>query len=64
MRRAEPVEVRSSFQPDHWSSGFEVAGIVRRKEQQLLRLRRRSDGAVLPALFHPDDVRTTRSGYS
>lgn len=64
MTRAEyePVEVRSSFRQGHWSGGFEVTEVVRRQEQQYFRLRRRSDGAVLPVLFPEDDVRRARPG--
>ncbi|HLG00007.1 MAG TPA: hypothetical protein VI916_06020 [Acidimicrobiia bacterium] len=56
----EPVEVRSSFEHGHWSSGFEVAEVVRRQEQEFVRIRRRSDGAILPTLFSPEDVRRAR----
>lgn len=51
------VEVRSSFLQDHWASGFEVADLVRLEDRELYRLRRCSDGAVLPTLFDPEDVR-------
>ncbi len=51
------VEVRSSFLRDHWATGFEVAEVVRRQDRELYRLRRRSDGAVLPRLFDGEDVR-------
>lgn len=46
------VEVRRRF--DHaWARGFEVASAV----DDGYRLRRRSDGAVLPVSFPADDVR-------
>lgn len=51
------VEVRSSFLQDHWASGFEVAEVIRLEDRELYRLRRRSDGAVLPTLFDREDVR-------
>jgi len=47
-----PVEVRSRFDAA-WARGFVVAGT----SPQGYALRRVSDGAVLPALFRPDDVR-------
>ena len=62
VAHSEPVEVRSKFQYDHWARGFEVAEIVRRHEHDYFRLRRRSDGVVLPALFPADDVRRAPRG--
>jgi hypothetical protein len=47
-----PVEVRTRFD-GRWSRGFEIAAI----ERDLVLLRRRSDGAVLPRSFQPADVR-------
>ena len=49
------VEVRARFD-GRWKRGFEIAAI----EDELYRIRRRSDGAVLPEPFRPADVRTTR----
>ena len=49
------VEVRSRFDRS-WARGFEIAEILPRG----YRLRRLSDGAVLPADFSPDDVREER----
>lgn len=57
---SQDVEVRSSFVHGHWTRGFEVAEVVRRDDHELYRLRRRSDGVVLPALFGADDVRAAR----
>jgi hypothetical protein len=51
------VEVRNSFDQG-WSRGFEIAEIV--EESDKLRIRRRSDGAVLPVTFEVDDVREER----
>ena len=49
------VEVRARFDGG-WKRGFEIAAI----EDELYRIRRRSDGAVLPEPFSPADVRTLR----
>jgi hypothetical protein len=50
------VEVRSRFD-QRWSRGFEVEEQVDDQGVLRYRLRRRSDGSVLPALFIDDDVR-------
>lgn len=47
-----PVDVRSRYLGS-WSRGFEVAEIV----GDSYRVRRLSDGSVLPAEFSSDDVR-------
>jgi hypothetical protein len=49
------VEVRSRFD-QRWSRGFEVAAV----EPDGYRLRRLSDGEVLPVVFDGDDVREER----
>jgi hypothetical protein len=49
------VEVRSRFE-DTWTSGFEVATT----EGGMYRLRRLSDGSLLPTLTGPDDLRRER----
>ena len=49
------VEVRSRFDRS-WARGF----IVEAATEAGYRLRRRSDGTVLPALFDLDDVRPER----
>jgi len=46
------VEVRRRFD-QAWARGFEVAGAA----EDGYRLRRQSDGAVLPVSFPADDVR-------
>jgi hypothetical protein len=46
------VEVRSTFDRS-WKRGF----VVEQASEQGYLLRRRSDGAVLPAAFAPDTVR-------
>jgi hypothetical protein len=50
-----PVDVRSRY-VGSWSRGFEVAEIV----GDAYRVRRLSDGRVLPAEFSPNDVRARR----
>lgn len=49
------VEVRRRFD-GHWATGFEVA----EKVDDAYRLRRLSDGSVLPTTFGADDVRQER----
>ena len=50
--RTVPVEVRTSFK-DLWADGFEVV----EETPSGYRLRRLSDGIVLPCVFGWDDVR-------
>jgi hypothetical protein len=50
--RGSAVEVRNRFQQS-FHNGFEVT----RATRQGYRVRRLSDGAELPAVFSPDDVR-------
>jgi hypothetical protein len=52
LRPGAPVEVRTRFE-DRWTRGFEIAVI----EHDLFRLRRKSDGTLLPRLFCAHDVR-------
>ena len=49
------VEVRNRFDRP-WSGGFQLAEV----DGARYRLRRHSDGAVIPVLFEPDDVRPSR----
>ena len=56
MRPGTRVEVQSSFDGS-WVNGFEV---VATDEDGSLRLRRLSDGEVLPASFEPKSVRRER----
>ncbi len=49
------VEVRTGFD-DSWSSGFAVEA----HDGEGYRLRRRSDGQVLPVVFAPTQVRRER----
>ncbi len=50
------VEVRNNFN-QQWSRGFEIAELV---TDDRVRIKRRSDGAVLPVEFDVDDVREER----
>ncbi len=50
-----PVDVRSRY-VGTWSRGFEVAEIV----GDAYRVRRLSDGSVLPSEFSSDDIRAQR----
>ena len=52
-----PVEVRQRF-TEGWAGGFEVARIDLSGAAPTVAVRRRSDGSVLPATFHPSEVRT------
>ncbi len=52
------VEVRSRFDRK-WARGFEVAETVDTPDPGY-RIRRRSDGAILPTVFVLDDVREER----
>ena len=49
------VEVRTRFD-DSWGRGFEIAEVLGDGAPKY-RIRRRSDGTVLPALFNDDDGR-------
>ena len=55
-RAGERVEVYNAFSAD-WSSGF----VVDEATDAGYRLRRTSDGTVLPAVFDPADVRRATS---
>lgn len=54
-----PIDVRSRY-VGSWSRGFEVAEIV----GDAYRVRRLSDGSVLPTEFSSDDVRIRRAKKS
>jgi hypothetical protein len=56
VKQGTRVEVRSRFD-ERWARGFEVAEVVDEGESARYKLRRRSDGCVLPALFVDDEVR-------
>ena len=50
------MEVRSRFDRA-WARGFEVAETIDGGGMPRYRLRRRSDGSVLPAIFDDDEIR-------
>jgi hypothetical protein len=54
------VEVRSRFE-QRWTRGFEVSEVVEPEEgSRVYRVRRRSDGSILPVTFTDDDLREER----
>jgi hypothetical protein len=54
------VEVRSSFE-QRWTRGFEVSEVLQADEgERRYRVRRRSDGSILPVTFSDDDLREER----
>lgn len=60
------VEVRSRFDR-RWSRGFEVAELLApasNTDDPRYRIRRRSDGSVLPTEFDAEEVRTEKRGRS
>jgi hypothetical protein len=59
VRLGTRVEVRSRFEAA-WSRGFEVAERVGEERNWRYRVRRRSDGSILPVLFDEDDLREER----
>ena len=65
MQPGTRVEVRSRFDR-RWARGFEVDAVVAEADvpDPGYRIRRRSDGAVLPSLFVSDDVREEKRGRS
>ena len=58
MRPGTRVEVRSRFE-SRWARGFEVADTVETDGQTepMYKVRRRSDGAILPVDFAEGDLR-------
>ena len=50
LRTGDAIEVRCHFNCS-WARGFSVADVVTEDDEVLYRIRRASDGAVLPALF-------------
>ncbi|MGZ6969533.1 MAG: hypothetical protein ACXVKN_17550 [Acidimicrobiia bacterium] len=54
--RPDGVEVRCRF-GDRWVTGFEVCEVIRLDDSTRYRLRRRSDGSVIPTLFDEKDLR-------
>jgi hypothetical protein len=56
MEPGSEVEVQSRFNGS-WVRGFEVVEVGVQEQPDSVRIRRRSDGAVLPALFNTERVR-------
>jgi hypothetical protein len=56
MNPGARIEVRSRFD-QRWARGFELVEIVEDAGEARYRVRRRSDGSVLPTLFPDDDIR-------
>ncbi len=59
MEPGTRVEVRSRFDR-RWSRGFEVTEVVDNGGNRRYRIRRHSDGSLLPVLFGPDELREER----
>ena len=62
MRQVEPgtrVEVQSRFDRA-WARGFEIAEQIPEGGELRYRVRRRSDGSILPVLFGDHEVRAER----
>lgn len=60
--RPDGVEVRCRF-GDRWVTGFEVCEVIRIDDTSRYRLRRRSDGSVIPTLFDEKDLRFFSTSY-
>lgn len=58
-----PVEVRNRFDGS-WSDGFEIAEVLGSPRQSSYRIRRLSDGDVLPLLFDEEAVAEVRPSWS
>ncbi|HEX6312784.1 MAG TPA: hypothetical protein VF152_14305 [Acidimicrobiia bacterium] len=63
MNPGARVEVRSRFD-QRWARGFELVEVVHDEGEARYRIRRRSDGSVLPALFIDDDIREEKKSAS
>ena len=59
MRPGTRVEVRSRFE-ERWTRGFEVSEVLEAEGEPVYRVRRRSDGSILPVTFSDDDLREER----
>jgi hypothetical protein len=55
LRTGTEVEVLTRYER-HWASGFEIASV----DDDRFRLRRHSDGAVLPTSFSANEIRPRR----
>ncbi len=56
MNQGTRVEVRSRFD-QRWTRGFEVGEIIEGGDRASYRIRRRSDGYLLPASFSDNEIR-------
>ena len=63
MEPGTRVEVRSRFDR-RWARGFEVAELLPQDTEPRYRIRRRSDGSILPVDFDEEEVRTEKRGRS
>jgi hypothetical protein len=59
MKPGTRVEVRTRFE-SKWTRGFEVAEEVATSGTPEYRVRRRSDGSILPVAFPEDELREER----
>ena len=59
MKIGAKVEVRNRFEAS-WSRGFEVAEIIEAQLGLEYKIKRRSDGSLLPSLFPEEDLREER----
>ena len=59
VRTGTRVEVRTRFESS-WTRGFEIADKAEDNGQAFYKVRRRSDGSILPVTFSEDDLREER----
>jgi hypothetical protein len=59
VRTGTRVEVRTRFE-SNWTRGFEIADRDDTRDPAVYKVRRRSDGTVLPVMFSEDDLREER----
>ena len=59
VRTGTRVEVRTRFESS-WTRGFEIADRAEHDGRAHYKVRRRSDGSILPVTFTDDDVREER----
>ncbi|HET6794545.1 MAG TPA: hypothetical protein VFH45_08895 [Acidimicrobiales bacterium] len=55
-RDAHEIEVRNRFEGG-WSRGYLLDEVISNGDTEVYRVRRRSDGRVLPLLFQPGEIR-------
>ena len=59
VRTGTRVEVRTRFE-SRWTRGFEIADCDDDQGRPVYKVRRRSDGSILPVAFPEDDLREER----